>query len=286
MPFSRGFGAVVLGSLLAAACGGSGSVATPTPPTVTTDEATSEPAEETPTPSEEPTPTPEPTTEEPTPTQEPTTEEPTEDETSPFEDEFFTGTEATATEMTDVMGGTDEMAVEDLPPPEMTVPVDDTPYSGYSTVIDDTGLFSIDVPVEWTSIDTAPSTRAGNPWPQVIASFDIDLFNTTWTTPGVVMNVGAYGPDPSLDPNTMMDEVIAQYGSACETVAERQQQTGANFFGGVDVYEGCGDEQATYIVVGVSTPDLSVGSLLQMQVNSARDLDAYEVITGSLVLYQ
>ena len=76
-------------------------------------------------------------------------------------------------------------------------PVEETPespeISGYQSLTDDTGVLTVDVPIEWADIDTAPFTLDdGTQAPLIMASPSIDEFNANYLTPGLFFT--AVGP--------------------------------------------------------------------------------------------
>ena len=61
-------------------------------------------------------------------------------------------------------------------------------YSGYQTLVDDTGMLTIDVPIEWADIDTAPlalDDGTQNPFIKAspsIADYDRAIRRRVWSS--------------------------------------------------------------------------------------------------------
>jgi serine protease Do len=84
----------------------------------------------------------------------------------------------------DIPGGGEDNPGDD---PGSSGAIDDTPYSGYVSIIDDTGLVYVDVPVEWSDTWTAPADSGGlgGDYPTLLASPDLEAFFWDYSVPGV-----------------------------------------------------------------------------------------------------
>ena len=277
---SRLLVAVVV-SILAAACGGDSTTPPPPPPasTAATDEATTEAQ-----------PTPEETTE-PEPTEEETTEPPVEETTEPVveettepvvEETTVEGTTEPVAEGTSAPTGgslppgstvTDDFA-DSMEPPVMDVP-DDTPYSGYTLIFDDTGTVSVEVPNEWSDIDGRPfSDDAGREFFDVRASSDLDAFLTTWNTPGIIVTASSDAAQ-SMNEVAFLDDLQPGFASQCTYVGRSDYDDGL-YHGQFDVFEQCGGTEAQYLVLAAVPNSRAFVIVVQVQVNAQRDLEALD----------
>ncbi len=64
--------------------------------------------------------------------------------------------------------------------------IDDTPYSGYVSIIDDTGLMYVDIPIEWSDLSTAAMDTTGvGVYPSILASTNLEEFFFDYSVPGL-----------------------------------------------------------------------------------------------------
>jgi serine protease Do len=150
-------------------------------------------------------------------------------------------------------------------------------YSGYTWITDDTGLIRVSVPNSWTDIDGRPLLN--NQGVDVRASSDLKLFQETWDTPGVIVSVFG-GSGQFLDVAPLLDERVEPLSSDC-TYAGRGPYSDALYTGQFDLYTECGGIGAAYVVVGAVPVDSQFTIRVEVQVNSARDLDALDKVLDS-----
>ena len=143
-------------------------------------------------------------------------------------------------------------------------------YTSYQTIVDDTGTLTVDVPSEWTSIDTAPITLDdGSQLGQITASPDIEAYSTTWDTPGLF-----YASVPNADILTALATFAP--GDACTDAGQTEYQD-AVFLGTYQVWTDCGGTNTIYVVLAAAEVDGSGNvSVLAMQVVTDADLDALD----------
>lgn len=274
-------------AVLAAACGGG--TATPPPPPPADDVAAADPTDEQTTEDE-------PTEEEPTePVEEETSEEePTEEETTePVEEETTeeepfgtlpTGEPATLPTLEPPASdpGTDFSFGEEMDAPEMSVPSDDAPYSGYTFITDDTVSIGVEVPVEWTDIDGAPFTDdAGRQFFDVRAASDLNSFLTTWDTPGIIVTASS---DAAATQNeiSFLDAIQPGFAGQC-TYDGRFPFDDGLYNGQFDVFTECGGTGAEYLVLAAVPTSRAFVIVVQIQVNGERDLEALDRALATFV---
>lgn len=187
----------------------------------------------------------------------PAEEEPTEDEPAATEEATDAGSPAT-----DATGGSEDS------------------YGSYTVVTDDSGTISVAIPEAWTDVDGAPIEESGLTIYDVRASTDLAAFQSSWTTPGVIVTALADPPE-GVTVESVLEEVDGQIAEQCESVEERQPYSDQLYTGLFDVYSGCGDEGATYVAVGAEPADQSSIIRVQVQVNAERDLEALDAVLQS-----
>jgi serine protease Do len=104
-------------------------------------------------------------------------------------------------------------------------PTEESPtITGYQTLTDETGVLTVDVPIEWTDINTAPLTLDdGTQAPMIEASTSIADFEATFDVPGLFFI--AVGPQASLD------ETLASFAQSSCTDAGIQDYSDAAYTG-------------------------------------------------------
>ena len=146
---------------------------------------------------------------------------------------------------------------------------------GYVRLVDDTGFLTVVVPQAWSMVDTVPSTgEDGNVVPDILAStVGIEEFDTTFTS-GVRYFAVGYQPDP--------EAFIAASGlsSGCESI-EVRPFTNATFIGSVQVGTNCGETGGTWNMVVASPPDQSFTAVVQLQISSSEEQDAFDQVLES-----
>ena len=153
-------------------------------------------------------------------------------------------------------------------------------YGSYTVVTDDSGTISVAVPEAWSDVNGTPIEEGGLTVFDVRASSDLAAFQSTWTTPGVIVTAVADPPEGATV-EAVLDEVDAQIADQCESVEARQPYEDQLYTGLFDVYSGCGAEGATYVAVGAQPADQSSLIRVQVQVNQQRDLEALDAVLQS-----
>jgi serine protease Do len=155
---------------------------------------------------------------------------------------------------------------------EEEVPVDaatDT-YDSYTTLTDDTGALTVDVPSTWTSTDLTPLVLDdGTTTPFIQASPDLAAFNETWTTPGLVFTsldgvdiptaLSTFAPSDAC-----VDGGITDYSDAA-------------FQGQYQVWTDCGGTDTLFVVLAAEPLSGGTGVVvIGAQIVTDADLDALD----------
>ena len=146
-------------------------------------------------------------------------------------------------------------------------------YSGeYKTVVDDSGLITIDVPIEWVDVSSAPITfDDGTTAPQIIASTSITDFQTTYGVPGLFYAV--------TDPVTDLAGTIADLAPAdgeCLTAGGLTDYSDGAFTGQYQLWTECGGIGASWVVLVAVPADASYTAIIGAQLVTDADLPALD----------
>jgi serine protease Do len=142
------------------------------------------------------------------------------------------------------------------PEPEIT---------GYQTLTDDTGVLTVDVPIEWSDVVTSPFTLDdGTEAPQIMASTSITDFEATFNVPGLFFTV--VGPQASLD------ETLAGFAQSNCTDAGIQDYSDAVYTGRYQTFTDCAGTTTVYVTVAAVPADNSFTAIVVMQLVSDADL--------------
>ena len=144
----------------------------------------------------------------------------------------------------------------------------------YRQVQDDSGALVVEIPEAWTELDTAtPYYLADEPvGVQITASPDIEAWYTSFSVPGVFVAASA-----SLAATYDAERLLARYDlrSACEYLG-RDPFTLRGYVGVLDSYSRCNGSDAEFRVLSVAPADGGYLVLIQFQIVSDADFDAYD----------
>lgn len=145
--------------------------------------------------------------------------------------------------------------------------------TGYVSLVDDTGQISIDVPTEWSDVDTSPLVLDdGTELPFIIASPSIQGFNDTYDTPGLFYGV-------LTQPTGDVSGTLASFAPTDTTCVDGgvTPYEDAVFTGEYQIWTGCGGSESIGVVLVASPIDGSgYQAVIGAQVVSEADLDALD----------
>ncbi len=160
-------------------------------------------------------------------------------------------------------------------------------YVDYVTISDDTGSIEMEVPAEWSDLNTAVWTSdwGGAPFdsPSISASANLDAYFNGFSEPGVFFaaskELGALGGYVEL-----LDGVKGWYENDC-TFSKRVDYGEGDwadpwYEGKFDLWENCGPDD-TIVLILAARPKADPGAyllLLEMKIVYDRDLDALDRI--------
>ncbi len=153
------------------------------------------------------------------------------------------------------------------------------PYTEYTTVTDDTGRITVEIPAEWTDVDGAPIDFEDTTISDIRASTDLAAFAAGWDVPGVAVTAGAV--DRSVE--EVLDGEAGGFTSSC-TPLPRQPYADPLYTGSFDTYSNCGGTETAYVIVAARAHD-GTGPLIEVQVQllGERDVEALDRILQSFV---
>lgn len=146
-------------------------------------------------------------------------------------------------------------------------------YGSYQTVVDETGILTVDVPSEWTDVVTSPYVLDdGNSLPYIEASPDSAGFNGTYGVPGLYYTVlvGSFGTP---------DELIASFAPAagdCATDNGGNDYDDGVFSGRYHYWSDCGGSTAGIVVLVATPADQSYSAVLGVQIVGDADWEALD----------
>lgn len=150
--------------------------------------------------------------------------------------------------------------------------------AGYTTVRDDTGTLTIDVPSGWNDTITGAWEEEGEEiGVQVSASPDVQSYNDSWETPGVFFGasrqLAQQNPDDTA--NRVLDQF--QYDADCEYDGREEYDDGL-YRGYFDTWADCGGTGTVFQTIAALPESGDYVVLVQTAVTSEADLDAQQKI--------
>jgi serine protease Do len=153
-------------------------------------------------------------------------------------------------------------------------------YTAYTTVYDDTGTLSVDVPIEWADTFGGPWILRGDDIGYaIVAAPSIDDYYNSWDAPGIFFGassdlVGLFTEEDLLDMFSLSD--------SCDSMTRDDYDDGL-YTGRIEVSEDCGGVGAAFVNIVASPTDGSFIMLLQMQVVSDADLEALDRAASTFI---
>jgi serine protease Do len=145
-------------------------------------------------------------------------------------------------------------------------------YSGYQTLVDDTGQITVDVPNEWSDINTAPlPLDDGSQNPFIKASTDIATFDGSWDAPGLFYAALTYTDDIA---GTIA--LVAPTADQCTTDNGVTDYDDGVFTGQYQYWSGCGTSDAGYVALVANPGDASYTAVIAVQILTDADWEALD----------
>ncbi|MEN8113198.1 MAG: S1C family serine protease [Actinomycetota bacterium] len=148
----------------------------------------------------------------------------------------------------------------------------------YAEVHDDDGILVMQVPTAWADIDgrgwDIDGTIVGN---ALIATPDLDGFYNTWETPGVFFGASEVLLDET-EPGDLLN--LWDFTDSC-TFDGTYEYADAVYTGAYDLWLNCGGTDTAFVVLEAYPPGEEFVVLVQVQIVSDADLEAFDVILAS-----
>ncbi len=157
------------------------------------------------------------------------------------------------------------------------------PYSGYDSVVDDTGVLRIAVPVEWSDRLTSPQQLEGGVFPSILASPDLQGFNDRADVPGLWFAGASGRPEAMQRLDAALASVEPQFQQLCGTKAAQEIYDDAKYSGRYVAYKNCGGAKNLLVLMVAASKDQELGAFLIVAVNllSQRDLEAFQYVLNT-----
>jgi serine protease Do len=154
-----------------------------------------------------------------------------------------------------------------------------TAYSGSQTLIDDTGLLTVDVPTEWFDVMTSPLEDGT---PLIAASTSLDAFlSGQFDVPGVFFTSVPPIPEDQIAATT------AEFGpteGGCAVDEGLFDYDDGFFVGQYHVWSECGDVGAVDVAIVANSVHGDAAAILGVQLLSDADFDALDTIMATFDL--
>jgi serine protease Do len=151
----------------------------------------------------------------------------------------------------------------------------------YAEVYDDDGILVMMIPTTWAEIDGSgwevDGTIVGN---AITAAPSLDGFYNTWDTPGVVFAASQVLVDET-DPGDLLS--LWDFTGVCDYDGNYAYED-AIYAGAYDLWLGCGGTNTAYVVLEAYPPEEDFVVLIQIQIVSDADLDAFDTILATFDL--
>lgn len=153
-------------------------------------------------------------------------------------------------------------------------------YSQYQTLVDDLAGLTVDVPVEWSDVDTAPFVfEDGTQSPYIAAATSLSGFFETYETPGMVMTkLPAVAP---ADIPGIIEELAASSSGGCAVDNGLTDYDDGIFVGQYQLWSDCGGVGAVYVGLVVNSINGVEAVAIGVQVVSDADFEALDAIFNS-----
>jgi len=167
---------------------------------------------------------------------------------------------------------------------ELADDVEDTSSAGYeySEVYDDDGLLVMEIPTAWSDVDGSGwvfnDELVGN---AIFAAPDLDGYYTSWEVPGVFFGASSVLAS-QINPGDLLDWV--DFSEECAYDGQYAYED-VVYTGSYDVWTNCGGTGSMFVVLEAYPEGGEFVILVQMQIVSDADLEAFDKILGSFYVF-
>jgi hypothetical protein len=160
----------------------------------------------------------------------------------------------------------------------------DPATEGFTSLTDDYGVLSIQVPAAWTDVDGRPfNTDDGQEWASIVASTDREEYFSNYRVSGMDF-AGSPVPD-GLTPDQLvafLDTVSNYFLTDCDVISQGEAYDDGFYVGYQSAFENCGDIASEgFAIVAVDNASTHV-VFLRAQIAEADDPGAvYDVLAST-----
>ncbi|MFD1712876.1 S1C family serine protease [Amnibacterium flavum] len=153
----------------------------------------------------------------------------------------------------------------------------------FVSIVDDSGSVTVDVPVDWSDVDTAAFTDPrGGTWASIEASPDRATYGSGWSAPGISVLAA-----PTATATISSEEWLQMVGSyvqqdGCVLASSDAYSDGA-YEGTYDYYTDCGGVGASFLMLAATSVDGTHSVALSVQALTDADLAALDRALGSFI---
>ncbi|MFZ2176909.1 MAG: S1C family serine protease [Rhodococcus sp. (in: high G+C Gram-positive bacteria)] len=152
---------------------------------------------------------------------------------------------------------------------------------GFSTVTDNSGAVSVDVPDAWSEVDGSEFVDdRGNRYYGLEASADLETYKTGWGAVGASVLASEEAVGNSTPEDLLNWASIGLPESGCVSRG-RMDYEDALHTGRFEAWENCGPDRAKYIVVAAQADDGRYLALVAVQANTEADVAAADRVVNS-----
>lgn len=162
----------------------------------------------------------------------------------------------------------------------------DTSNLAYTYVAIEDPAISALIPAEYSDISSAVWTNdAGEPLGYILtAAPNIDKFNSTWTTPGMIVK-SAIGLTEALDPDELLtDETLAKTCTYDDRYTYTHQAFDRVYDITFDVYKACGDSESQYATLIAQSDPIDQIVFIDFLAVTDADVEAFNTLLDSFYL--
>ena len=160
-------------------------------------------------------------------------------------------------------------------------------YESYTTITDDTGTLSVEVPTAWSQTDGSLWLLDGETiGVSVVAAANVDNFLNSWTESGVRFRASSTDTileltgASSITTEEFLD--IFDWSESC-TFDSRVEYTDPLYTGSYDLWTDCGGEDVLYLVLSATPEGGEFLILVEVQIYTDADIDALQHIFDSFI---
>ncbi len=150
-------------------------------------------------------------------------------------------------------------------------------YGQYTTITDDSGTISVEVPVAWTDVDGRPGLFG----PDVIASTDVQAWVQTYDVPGI--EVQATGIETGQNTRQILTAVSRGQASQCTSLG-RQPYRDPIYRGTSEVFQDCAGTDTDFVWLAFEPDDGSYHGIVGVQITTEADIEALERALATFVV--